>query len=130
MSAQTPKTCHMACSVCILGAGRWQQHSNRDTGYGICRSCADWVSNPKQRGRHVCSPMEMANLYGLPGIHYEPHTYSLHGRAFAIVAEYPDTEQGTKDANAFMEAYPVTGLLAAAEGRLIIAALADNGVPA
>lgn len=30
----------LTCSVCGAGAGRWAQHWNRDTGYGICAACA------------------------------------------------------------------------------------------
>ena len=45
-------------------------------------------------------------------------TYRLYGMDFAIVAEYPDTEQGMTQANAFMEANRDTGLLAA-EGKEI-----------
>lgn len=54
-------------------------------------------------------------------------TYVLHGRRFGIVAEFPDTDAGTRAANAFMTANPDTGLLAAAEGRIIVAKLADKG---
>ena len=57
-----------------------------------------------------------------------PKTYRLYGMDFAIVAEYPDTEQGMTQANAFMEANRDTGLLAAEGGRIILAALADKGV--
>ncbi|MBB6559598.1 hypothetical protein HNP48_002265 [Acidovorax soli] len=120
----TPTTRNMTCCVCGAGAGRWQQHWNRDDGYGICRACADWISEPGREGR---DPLHMARLYGLPGIHYEPRWYRHFGRDFAIVAEYAEGEQGTRDANAFMDAHPSTGLLAATEGRIIIASLADAG---
>lgn len=124
------KTRPMTCCVCGESAGRWQQHHNRDTGYGLCRKCADWLVDPVKRGKHFYTPMEMADLYGMPGIHYEPKLYRLYGRDFAIVAEFQDTDEGTKAANAFMEAHRGTGLLAADSGRLILAALADKGVPA
>ena len=118
------------CTVCGEHAGKWHQHPNRDTGFGLCRKCADWVSDPAKRGRHVCTPLEMANLYGLPGIHYEPHLYRLYGRDFAIVAEFTETAQGQADANAFMLANPRTGLLATDAGRVILASMDDEGTPA
>lgn len=54
-------------------------------------------------------------------------TYRLWGLDFAIVAEYPDTDEGTAQANAFMEAHTSTGVLAVDAGRIIIAALNDKG---
>lgn len=33
-------TRRMYCTCCGGGAGRFQQHWNRDTGYGVCRPCA------------------------------------------------------------------------------------------
>jgi hypothetical protein len=53
--------------------------------------------------------------------------YVLHGRLFAIVAEFVDSEEGGDAANAFMKANPGTGLLAVADGRVIIAKMADKG---
>lgn len=123
----TTTTRHMNCAICGAYAGRWKQHPNRDTGWGLCRKCADWSADPAVRGRHVSTPLEMADLYGLPGINYEPRYFRLHGLDFAIVAEYPDTEQGTADANAFMERHRNTGLLAVEAGRVILADLEDKG---
>lgn len=57
-------------------------------------------------------------------------THVVHGRRFTIVAEFPETEEGIKEANQFMEANRDTGLLALENGRAIIAKLADKGVPA
>lgn len=57
---------HMKCSVCGAAAGRWAQHWNRDTGWGICRDCVDWL---KAKGY---SDAEMKDLYGEPGVHYAP----------------------------------------------------------
>lgn len=57
----------------------------------------------------------------------QPNYYIVFGLQHAIVAEYPDTAEGAKQANAFMEAHTDTGLLAAEDGRLIIAALSDKG---
>ena len=49
------------------------------------------------------------------------NTYRLWGLDFAIVAEYPDTNEGMAQANEFMEARRTTGLLAVDAGRIIIA---------
>ena len=35
-----PAARHMTCCCCGAYAGHFQQHWNRDTGFGICRPCA------------------------------------------------------------------------------------------
>lgn len=54
--------------------------------------------------------------------------HTLYGRSFAIVAEFPDTEQGTRDANAFMEANAGACVLEVIDGRVILADQADQGI--
>lgn len=49
------------CCCCGGYAGKWEQWRNRDTGYGICRKCSDWIAERW--------PDENQNdLYGLPGV--------------------------------------------------------------
>lgn len=55
--------------------------------------------------------------------------YSLYGRSFAIVAEFKDCEEGTREANAFMEANPGASVLAVEDGRVILADKGDQGQP-
>lgn len=55
----------LVCSVCGDAAGRFQQWWNQDTGWGVCRSCADWLETKGY------AEDEMQFLYGKPGIHYE-----------------------------------------------------------
>ena len=55
---------HMECCVCGDDAGRFEQHWNRDTGYGICRRCVDWV---RSRGE---TDAEILDLYGVEGVNY------------------------------------------------------------
>jgi len=55
---------HLTCCVCGSAAGRWQQHWNRDIGYGICQPCAT-----EQTGKET--PERMESLYGKPGVNYE-----------------------------------------------------------
>lgn len=59
-----------------------------------------------------------------------PSHYVLAGRSFAIVAEFPDTDAGTVAANQYMEAHPGVGVLAVADGRVILASNSDKGQPA
>lgn len=54
-------------------------------------------------------------------------TYRHWGLDFAILAEYPDNDEGTALANAFMTVNAGTGVLAVDAGRIIIAALSDQG---
>lgn len=127
--SDTNRTHALACSVCGANAGRWLQHSNRDTGWGLCRKCADWLESPT-RGRHVSTPEEMQDLYGLPGLHYEPHMHVLHGRQFAIVAKFQNDDDGTVRANEFMEHCSGVGVIEVVGDMVILAHNSDKGVSA
>lgn len=61
---------YKTCCVCGDDAGHHEQHWNRDTGFGICRSCVDWV---KSRGM---SDEEILSNYGVEGVNYEPREVS------------------------------------------------------
>lgn len=54
----------LRCSSCGADVGRWSQHWNRDTGYGVCTGC---VATARARG---ASPGEIANLYGAEGVNW------------------------------------------------------------
>lgn len=56
----------MRCCCCGADAGRWAQHWNRDTGYGVCSSC---VAKARARG---ASDGEIADLYGREGVNFGP----------------------------------------------------------
>jgi hypothetical protein len=56
----------LTCAVCGDNAGRWKQHHNRDTGYGVCKSGVEWLINV----RHA-SDAEMKNNYGIAGVNYK-----------------------------------------------------------
>lgn len=58
------------------------------------------------------------------------HMHPVHGRKFAITAEFKEDEDGIKAANDFMVANPGHGLLDITDGRVIVASCADKGVPA
>lgn len=55
---------HLTCCVCDSDAGYHEQHHNRDTGYGICLKCVDWLI---ERGE---SPEDMVSRYGIEGVNY------------------------------------------------------------
>ena len=55
---------HMTCCVCGEYAGRWEQHWNRDTGFGVCVPCIAYV---RSRG---ADDAEIADLYGKDGVNY------------------------------------------------------------
>lgn len=55
---------NMGCNCCGGLAGRFEQHFNRDTGFGMCRPCIEWV---RKRGM---SEAEILDLYGREGIHW------------------------------------------------------------
>jgi hypothetical protein len=52
-----------------------------------------------------------------------------YGRGFAVLAKFPTTPDGTKQANAYMEANPGVAALAEAEGEVILASKDDEGIP-
>lgn len=54
----------MECCCCGEYAGKWEQHWNQDTHYGICVKCVEW-----QRGRGT-SEAEIADLYGKEGVNW------------------------------------------------------------
>lgn len=56
---------HLKCCVCGESAGRWEQHWNRDTGWGICRKCVDWQATRE-------TPEELESYYGKEGVNYAP----------------------------------------------------------
>lgn len=118
------------CACCGGDAGKWKQWHNQDKGFGLCRKCADWIAKRTMFGKPdpLGNPLEFSQTYGLPGTHLQPHYYRHFGRDFAIVAEFPDTAQGTIDANAFMTKFANHGVLAVPDGRVIIANMDDLGV--
>lgn len=54
---------HLECCVCGEYAGKYQQHWNRDEGYGICQDCAKRESQRE-------TPERMESLYGKAGVNY------------------------------------------------------------
>jgi hypothetical protein len=54
------------CCCCGSYAGEFEQHWNRDTGYGLCERCIDYCA----RGYGGLSREEFERGYGKPGIHY------------------------------------------------------------
>jgi hypothetical protein len=54
----------LTCCCCGGDAGRWQQHWNRDRGYGICMACVRWL-----RASGV-PEAEIADYYGAEGVNF------------------------------------------------------------
>jgi hypothetical protein len=57
-------TRNMTCCVCGAPAGRWQQHWNRDNGFGICVKCIAWLRSRKT------SEAELLDLYGKESVNW------------------------------------------------------------
>lgn len=123
----------LTCTCCGSAAGRWEQHWNQDTGYGLCQSCRDWIWD---RNHPPVTRQEFRQTYGTPGINYaawpdghpaaEPaKTHTLWGRVFTVAADFDNAAE----ANQYMTDNPGTGLLAEHAGRFLIADLSDKGVP-
>lgn len=112
----------LTCSCCGGDAGSFEQHPNRDTGYGICSPCVSWMN-----GRGTTAA-EMERMYGKAGINYEKPMHRVYGRRYAVLAEFLATEIGRVQANQFMTENDGASLLAEANGRLILAHKNDKGV--
>lgn len=54
----------LTCACCGNGTVGRQWH-NRDTGYGLCPKCAEWM-----RGARDYSKDGMRSSYGAEGVHY------------------------------------------------------------
>lgn len=65
MSARLAPVRRLECCCCGGDAGRFHQHWNRDTGYGICARC---VAAARARGE---SADEILDLYGVEGVNFE-----------------------------------------------------------
>jgi hypothetical protein len=55
---------NLTCCCCGARAGRWQQHWNRDTGFGVCADC---VEGMRKRGT---TEAEIADCYGKEGVNW------------------------------------------------------------
>lgn len=62
--AETQAIRRLICAVCGAST-RGRQWWNRDTGYGICESCA-----VEEEARPCNADGQMRSLYGERGIHY------------------------------------------------------------
>lgn len=90
---------------------------------------ARWVKTDAQRAKPDTGPGPSCLIFGPARVKLvdRPRTYRHYGRDFTIVADCPDTDEGTAQANAFMTINAGTGVLAVDAGRIIIAALSDQG---
>ena len=61
----------LECCCCGGDAGRWSQWHNRDTGYGVCTKCVDWIKT-RQRSNEADRPddAEILRLYGQEGVNW------------------------------------------------------------
>lgn len=110
---------NLTCCCCGGDAGKWEQHWNRDDGYGICPAC---VAEEKA----VLPPEEIESNYGKSNVNYDQPIVRLHGRKYMVLAATRDEDT----ANAFMERTPKASVLTVFDnGLIIIADSADKGVP-
>lgn len=90
---------------------------------------ARWIKTDVQRAKPDTGPGPSYLIFGPARVKLvdRPRTYRHWGLDFAILAEYQDNDEGTALANAFMTVNAGTGVLAVDAGRIIIAALSDQG---
>jgi hypothetical protein len=61
--------------ACCSDSTRGRQWHNRDTGYGICSKCVEWLTTTRKTASE-----EMASLYGVAGVHYNIPACSRCGK--------------------------------------------------
>jgi hypothetical protein len=71
-------TRNLTCTCCGAHAGRWEQHWNQDTGYGLCARCRDWIW---ERNHPGTPQTEFERTYGKPGVNYEAWPEPVTGPA-------------------------------------------------
>lgn len=109
---------HMECCVCGDNAGYFEQHYNRDTGYGICTTCA--------AEQAICeTPERFKSLYGEAGKNFEQPTVDHMGRRYKVMA-LADTDER---ANAFIGRTPGASVLLVSRLRIFIVHEGDVGEP-
>ena len=64
------------CCCCGGDAGRYKQHWNRDTGYGLCERCIDFCAEGTPEA-------DFEETYGKPGVHYARRAKQYEGHADA-----------------------------------------------
>ena len=113
-------THNMTCCVCGNGAGRWQQHWNQDTGYGICPVCV-----AEQAAK--ITPEELQELYGHPDVNYRKPTTVRNGLRYHVIA----LTYNQDNANAFMARTPGASVLFVepVDGGIFIVHKDDFGAP-
>ena len=113
---------NLKCSRCGAWAGFFAQHSNQDTGWGVCRECVDWFLI-----NTVDAPNEIKVLFGVAGVNYEARLVTHLGRNFKVLAEFEDSPNGTLEANAYMASNPSASVLLVCDGKVILADSSDLG---
>ena len=58
----------LRCACCGAGV-EGRQWWNRDTGYGVCVGCAEWMESRRESKPHLESE-PVSRLYGVRGIHW------------------------------------------------------------
>ena len=66
---------YLGCCCCGSDAGFFEQHWNRDTGFGICARCVAWL---RSRGS---SEDEIADYYGKEGVNFAATVEPAEARA-------------------------------------------------
>lgn len=56
-----------------------------------------------------------------------PRRHVTWGRSFVVLAEFPDNNEGTRQANAHMAGHPGVGVLEVSNGAVILASNTDKG---
>ena len=60
----------LTCACCGGDAGRWEQHWNRDTGYGVCAMCVDWMLGRGHAMEGQDDHDSIVWLYGREGVNW------------------------------------------------------------
>lgn len=110
------------CCCCGGDAGNFQQHSNRDNGYGICAVC---ISHERRSGM---SEADIEDLYGKAGVNWR-NTITVGARVYTIAAAFMEDLE-TDEANRYLQVHPDEAVIACEDNVIYIASVKDMGTSA
>lgn len=126
-SIRMKETTPIVCSGCGEDAGYWEPWLATYKGFGLCRDCAALMMS--DFGREQINAIDFRKTCGVPGVNFAPRYYTLQERKFVILADFPATEHGCAEANAYLCTFDDARILTIRDGRVILIAADDEGVP-
>lgn len=114
-------TLPLTCARCGGDAGRFLQWPQQPEGVGICRACADEMLAAGT------DPGDLREQFGVPGKHHQAYHFWTMGRAFKVLAVFPNTPEGEDASYRYTMKHPDSRILSWHDDRIILASSRDAG---